>query len=205
MRNVSIGVVSVCFGVLASACGEPLQETSAEAVSLEPVQARSELATGTTCNGPVGTLFLDGDAGNTSLGQPRDYIHPGADVITNGVWNVYVYSNTSHDYLRIDLTPANSAQGLWWDVELSTRAIGKPLGVGTYTDAQRAAFAATGHPGLDVSGDGRGCNTVAGDFTIHDIVWDTAGLRKLSASFHQRCEGGTAVLRGMVAYERPAQ
>jgi hypothetical protein len=200
MRNVSFVVVSACLGVLAAACGASIQEPPTEAQSQEPAQQQEGLATGTTCNGPVGTLFLDGD-----VSPVRDWVHPGADVITNGTWNVYVYSNTAHNYLRVDVTPTNSAQGLWWDVELSSQQLGTPLAVGTYTNAQRAAFATAGHPGLDVSGDGRGCNTVAGDFQIHDIVWDTAGLRKLNASFHQRCEAGTSVLRGMVSYERPAQ
>jgi hypothetical protein len=172
----------------------------AEAQPTELAALPDELATGTTCNGPVGTLFMDGD-----LSPVRDYIHPGADVITDGTWNSYVYSTTSHDYLRVHVTPANSAQGLWWDVTLSTRSLGTPLTVGTYTNAERAPFASSGHPGLEISGDGRGCNTLIGDFQVHDIAWDSVGVRKLSASFHQRCEGGTAVLRGMISYERPAQ
>src|SRR6218665_341453 len=195
MRSASSAVVSLCLGVLAS--------SSANAQSLDVVEQPEALATTLSCTAPTGTLFLDGDAGNPVLGQPRDYVHPGADVITNGTWNAYVYSSTSRDYVRLDLTPTNSSQGLLWDVELSSRALGRPLTVGTYTNAQRAAFASAGHPGLDVGGDGRGCNTIAGEFQIHEIVWDSVGLRKLSASFRQRCEGGTAVLRGMVAYERP--
>ncbi len=126
MRNVSFRVVSACLAVLASACGVPVQESSTDAQSQEPVQQQQEgLATGTTCNGPVGTLFLDGD-----VSPVRDYIHPGADVITNGTWNVYVYSNTSHDYLRVDVTPANSAQGLWWDVVLSSQQLRPAAGGG---------------------------------------------------------------------------
>src|SRR5512140_3150007 len=146
MRNVSFRVVSAYLTILASACGVPAQEDSTEAPSQQSLpQQQEELATGTTCNGPVGTLFLDGD-----VSPVRDYIHPGADVITNGTWNIYVYSNTSHDYLRVHVTPTSSAQGLWWDVVLSSQQLGQPLAVGTYTNAQRAPFATAGHPGLDV-------------------------------------------------------
>ncbi|ADO69252.1 hypothetical protein [Stigmatella aurantiaca] len=187
MSIVSSVVASLYLGVLSSAYGAPVEE----------------LAAANSCTAPRGTLFLNGDAGSPADGSTRDYIHPGADVITQGTWNTYVYSSTSRDYVRIHVTPANASQGLWWDVEFSTRALGTPLAVRTYTNAQRAPFAAPGYPGLSISGDGRGCNTLAGEFQIHDIAWDSVGLLKLSASFLQRCEAGNAVLRGMVAYERP--
>ncbi|SET92494.1 hypothetical protein [Stigmatella erecta] len=170
--------------------------SSTEAAPLEA------FAVANSCTAPRGSLFLNGDVGTPENAYTRDYIHPGADVILNGTWSTHVYSSTSRDFVRIHVTPTLASQGLWWDVEFSTRALGTPLAVGTYPHAQRAAFAAPGYPGLSVSGDGRGCNTLAGEFQIHDIVWDSVGLLKLSASFLQRCEAGNAVLRGMVAYER---
>ncbi|SEL75368.1 hypothetical protein SAMN05444354_108109 [Stigmatella aurantiaca] len=186
MSIVSVVAASLYLGLL------PLSHAA-------PIEA---FATANSCTAPRGTLFLNGDVGIPGTFNTRDYIHPGADVIINGTWSTHVYSSTSRDYVRIHVTPALSAQGLWWDIAFSTQQLGTPLAVGLYTNAQRAPFADPGHPGLSVSGDGRGCNTLAGEFQIHDIVWDSVGLLKLSASFLQRCEAGTPVLRGMVAYER---
>jgi hypothetical protein len=87
-----------------------------------------------------------------------------------------------------------------WRVELAPPA-GEQLHVGTYTDAQRAPFREPGHPGLDVDGDGRGCNTLTGSFTIAELVTDATGaVKALSATFEQHCEGGTPALHGTIHY-----
>jgi hypothetical protein len=87
-----------------------------------------------------------------------------------------------------------------WRVELAPPA-GEPLHVGSYTGAQRAAFREPGHPGLDVGGDGRGCNEVAGSFTITELVTDATGaVKALAATFEQHCEGGTPALHGTIHF-----
>src|SRR5262245_33898482 len=48
---------------------------------------------------------------------------------------------------------------------------GRVLGPGWYPDAQRAGFQASGRPGMDISGEGRGCNQIAGNFEVRDIAW----------------------------------
>src|SRR3954452_15894206 len=40
---------------------------------------------------------------------------------------------------------------------------------GLYLDAQRAPFREAGRPGIDIPGDGRGCNTQAGRFEVVDL------------------------------------
>ena len=78
---------------------------------------------------------------------------------------------------------------------------GQQLHVGTYTDAQRAAFRDPGHPGLDVSGDGRGRNTLTGSFTIPQLVVDaTDAVTALAATFPQHCEGAAPALHGTIRY-----
>ncbi len=73
----------------------------------------------------------------------------------------------------------------------------------TYNEARRAAFA-VGPAGLDVTGAGRGCNTIEGSFTVHALrVDDFGNLRAFSASFEQHCEGMEPALRGMFRWQHP--
>ena len=74
---------------------------------------------------------------------------------------------------------------------------------GRYTGAKRASFA-EGAPGIDFSGDGRGCNQVAGEFTIHSSSFDRRGeVRAINLSFDHRCERSDApALRGALFFRR---
>ncbi len=92
-------------------------------------------------------------------------------------------------------------------LSFGTNQLGLPLQSGTYTDAQRAAFAATGHPGLDVEFQSRGSNTVTGSFTITNAVFtpDAAAtngfaVEQFDATFVQHSEGDTPALLGTFSY-----
>ncbi|MFB7497027.1 hypothetical protein ACFC09_20475 [Streptomyces sp. NPDC056161] len=89
----------------------------------------------------------------------------------------------------------------WWDVELAAPQ-GEELHPGVYRNAERAAFRTGRAPGLDVSGDGRGCNEVYGQFSINQIETDDSGaITVLDAGYTQHCEGATApALKGVVKY-----
>ena len=61
---------------------------------------------------------------------------------------------------------------------------------GSYTGALRYPFN-DGAPGLSVSGDGRGCNTLTGQFDVTEISQASTGeLLVFDATFEQHCEGG---------------
>jgi len=49
------------------------------------------------------------------------------------------------------------------------------LGAGQFTNAERAPFVTGKAPGLDINGDGRGCNTLGGRFAIKTLTWTSAG------------------------------
>ena len=124
-----------------------------------------------------------------------DYIGGGAIKSYTGATTIFNLHGTA-----ADLTFSVSGQRDVWSVELAA-APGEQLKVGTYTDAQRAPFRDAGHPGLDVSGDGRGCNTLTGSFKIIELVADSTGaVKALSATYEQHCEGGTPALKGTVHY-----
>ncbi|MEA2155343.1 MAG: hypothetical protein QOE11_1483, partial [Solirubrobacteraceae bacterium] len=74
---------------------------------------------------------------------------------------------------------------------------GQALSIGVYDNAQRAPFRQAGHPGIDIDGNGAGCNTVAGRFEVKDVAFDASGaVQRLWIVFEQHCEGVTAALFG---------
>jgi HYR domain len=91
----------------------------------------------------------------------------------------------------------------WWYVNIAAPP-GQPLTVGSYTGAVRAEFRPSGTPGLDVFGDGRGCNTLTGQFDVNELQYAPTGeLEVFDATFEQHCEGGSAALFGRIRIENP--
>jgi hypothetical protein len=95
----------------------------------------------------------------------------------------------------------------WWDLNLSqprtisTQENGRLI-PGIYEGALRFPFNENS-PGLDLSGDGRGCNKLSGRFVVHEAEYcSQSQLRKFSASFVQYCENRTSEpVFGSVSYE----
>ena len=66
----------------------------------------------------------------------------------------------------------------------------------TWPGAQRYPFQGSS-PGMDVSGEGHGCNTLTGQFTVVEATYNTDGsVRTFEVQFEQHCEGGQPALRG---------
>jgi hypothetical protein len=90
-----------------------------------------------------------------------------------------------------------------WDVELGAPR-GRTLTAGRYVDAQRNPFRASGLPGIEVSGDGRGCNRIDGRFVVREARFTAAGdVIRFRASFVQYCEGYLTALYGVVGIGVP--
>jgi len=96
--------------------------------------------------------------------------------------------------------------GEFWSLNFSSRNVPgqTQLVPGTYYNAQRYPFEAAGHPGFDISGDGRGCNTEFGTFTVFDATFDTSfqppRVSSFAATFEQACEGMPLHLKGTIIY-----
>lgn len=89
-----------------------------------------------------------------------------------------------------------------------TDQLGIPIQHGFYANAERADFASLGHPGLDISFQGRGSNTVSGNFAINDVIYSqdavaTTGspIDFFSATFEQHSEGAIPALYGTFTYD----
>ena len=70
----------------------------------------------------------------------------------------------------------------------------------------RSPFQDLHSPGLDVSGDGRGANTLDGTFTVKQIVFAPNGgpVTNFWATFEQRADGDAAALRGEIKFNADA-
>jgi hypothetical protein len=120
-------------------------------------------------------LFDPSDASMSVIGTPADV-------------SVDVSGGTLGDYYTLEFAAAP----------------GHSLAPGVYVDAQRAPFREAGHPGIDIYGSGRGCNTISGLFEVRDIGVNGAGnVNRLWLVYEQHCEGANAALFGEVRLGEP--
>lgn len=155
------------------------------AISADPAQAS-----------PVdtGTLTMESD--------PGDYIGGGG---------TYSYSTSSADSFNASATDNGSqvtadvfaANGDDWFLDFEGTN-NQPLTAGTYKGAIRFPFNPITVPGLSIFGNGRGCNTLTGDFVVNAAEFGPAGYIVLfDVTFEQHCEGGTPALRGHLVISNP--
>ena len=93
--------------------------------------------------------------------------------------------------------------GGWWYLDLAAPA-GTRLEPGVYEGAVRWPFQNGSQPGVSITGNGAGCNTVTGRFEVLEVVFGPNGyLERFHALFEQHCEGGVPALRGEVRVVNP--
>lgn len=130
---------------------------------------------------------MTGDSGDYITGG-RNWVHkPPEDTIS---------LSGGSSLVEFDVGTADGS----WHGAFAART-GERLEAGrTYSDARRYPFN-DDHHGLSISGMGRGCNTLTGEFTVHEIAFGDRGhIRRLRVSFVQHCEGGEAAARGTFDY-----
>lgn len=158
-------------------------------------QSTSRPAPTRTVGGPGSSLTFTSDTGDY-IGQAH------AQAFTFPSWAFYAnQGNLGPGGVAIDVRSDNGAGMVVWTVDLAAPP-GQSLAVGPYENAMRAPFREGGRPGLDVYGDGRGCNQVFGSFTILKLdIRPDGQVRDLEATFVQRCESPTApALNGHVSF-----
>lgn len=91
----------------------------------------------------------------------------------------------------------------WWSIDFAA-PYGQKLVPGTYEGATRWPFQALTDPGLDFSGDGRGCNQSSGRFVITDAVYGPSGyVEHFHAFLEQHCEFMTPALYAEINIVNP--
>jgi hypothetical protein len=124
-----------------------------------------------------------------------DYIGQGEQRLLTPADGVFAAQADGAGGLEVRFFGAGSS---FWVVSMAPPS-GATLAPGTYESAAR--FSSPGGPGLDVSGEGRGCDIVSGRFTVHEVAFnDDGAVIAFAADFEQHCEAAPAALIGAVRY-----
>ena len=138
-------------------------------------------------------LHVHGDDELSMTSDPGDYI---------GAGQAYQFTPTNaaitasgNGMNAVSLSVMSGDQ--WWYLDFSAPA-GAALQPDTYAGATRYPFNGSG-AGLSVYGDGRGCNTLTGSFTVKQVHFGAgSAVSAFWATFEQHCEGMTPALRGEI-------
>jgi Divergent InlB B-repeat domain len=139
--------------------------------------------------------------GPTSLslvGQPGDYIIGEQHLFYTPADGFFMIRQIASGILvSFDFTAGG------WDLGFAAGNY-QPLSVGLYNDATQFPYQGSG-PGLDVSGDGRGCNSLTGSFEVKQIVYGAGdAIDKFWATFEQHCEGSMPAAFGEILFNADA-
>ncbi|MEH1772880.1 DUF4347 domain-containing protein [Nostoc sp.] len=147
------------------------------------VSENSSLTTGAA----ITTLILDSDRGNY-IGQSDYYSYTPATG-NFGASRAYPTNTSSNNAVRVTYTEPGTG-GKSWDLSFAA-PFNAPLTAGTtYTNAARFPFQATNQPGLSVSGDGRGYNSLTGEFTVNQIIYGVGSeILSFDATFRENGDG----------------
>jgi hypothetical protein len=150
-----------------------------------------------TQRAPLGGNFL------SFVSDTGDYIGQGWTVLHEAPTSTFTPAlDASHRHLSMGIVASDGLTTLIWSLDFSAPQ-GLELTPGTYLSATRYPFQAPTVPGLSLSGDGRGCNNLSGQFTITDATYGADGsVQRFKATFEQHCEGAGAALRGTISYTR---
>jgi hypothetical protein len=127
-----------------------------------------------------------------------DFTGDSGDFISQGHgWHFDTFNATITASRNFDNGVSASIGGdTWWSFDTAVPS-GKAYRPGVYRNAVRFPFQGATVPGLDLEGDGRGCNTLTGQFTVYQVQFDTAGNPTMAdITFTQHCEGGSSASRG---------
>ena len=157
-----------------------------------------------TAGGRSATLAVATYAPGTALtgiyyrSTSGDYIGKGATRLHLEPMNAITASRTYGNALMFQL---NGTGGTTFSLALAAPGTAQ-LVPGTYEGAMRWPFQTSDKPGLNFSGNGAGCNQVAGRFVVREAVYNSAGdIERFAADFEQRCEITGPPLFGEVRYK----
>lgn len=111
--------------------------------------------------------------------------------------NVLGWQAGNGSVVNIRFRSASAPPTVSWNLDFAATS-GSPLLPGSYTGAARYPFN-SGVPGLNVDGNGRGCNTLTGSFVVLEATFGPQGeVLRFHATFEQHCEGAVPALRGEI-------
>jgi subtilisin family serine protease len=144
------------------------------------------------------TFDLLGKTNFTLNSQPGDYIGLGQHIVRTSIGATMNLSTQFGEGAYIfyqTFTPSYSS----WSFNFGAPG-GQVLTPGVYEQATRWPFQLSTVPGLDVSGDGRGCNMLTGRYVVLEVERVNDQYTRFAADFEQHCEGGSVPLFGSVRF-----
>ena len=127
--------------------------------------------------------------------EPGDYIGGGVDRTFTLADGTFSAGRTFDNGIAINFNGS-----AFWSLHFSAPG-DVSLTAGVFEGATRWPFNSPTAPGLDVSGDGRGCNMLTGRFVVLEVSYGpTDEVVSFAADFEQHCEGGPAALNGAIRY-----
>ena len=130
--------------------------------------------------------------------QPGDYIGQGLQQTFTPADGTLTASALANGGVQVSFHNSDFSQ--FWFLNFGPPSPQKIV-ASEYEGAQRFAFHSPTRPGLDVFGDGRGCNNVTGRFLVSDFALNVDGtLARFAVDFEQHCEGANPALYGSVRY-----
>ena len=130
--------------------------------------------------------------------QPGDYIGQGQQrTLTAADGQFSARANYDNG---VSLSFHGHDMAVWWYLDFAAPG-NLRLTPGVYELATRFPFQAATVPGLSVSGEGRGCNTLTGRFEVLEVTYGPSGeVLTFAADFEQHCEGVGPALTGSIRY-----
>jgi hypothetical protein len=128
----------------------------------------------------------------TLQSEPGDYIGAGGNYSYTKADAVI---SVSYDRGVISISVAGDED---WSGSFQVPGSPDRLRNGSYTGLVRYPFNDPAKGGLAWSGEGRGCNSLVGSFSVDKVVYAAGLLKSVELSFEQYCDGAAAPLRGQV-------
>lgn len=140
--------------------------------------------------GTVTSLHMDSEPGDfVGAGQTYDFTPANAS---------FSASRNFDNGVSFDVDPPAAGEFWFLDFAAPFNAVITP---GNYEDAMRFPFQPADKPGLDVSGNGRGSNTLTGRFVVREAEYETNGdVLRFAADFEQHSEGADPALFGRILF-----
>lgn len=105
------------------------------------------------------------------------------------------------DGTTLYILPSGYETSVGWHAIFSAPA-GETIGPGHYEGVVLRGYPPGADPGMDV-GAGIACNTITGEFTVHELTFDpwSGRINAADVTFEQHCNGAAPALRGSVRFQ----
>jgi hypothetical protein len=112
------------------------------------------------------------------------FVYNGMLTVTQADWEDLSQPRRAFFMLQV----GDFSRGLFYELIFESQLLNFDLIPGVYEMAERAVVGSPGHPGIDISSEGRACAEPTGRFQIHQIELQPDGkFDRVLFSFEQHC------------------